>query len=116
VWIFTYSAISVRGCTQKFPDLVGNEIYAYNIKNWLRSNTKGYGGKTHLKNTDATAPGGRELYHLQFLLQAASPETFGYTVLRVHDVVLRQKTLSLTLLVGLSSGYLRALFSVITLI
>jgi len=24
------------------------------------------------------APSGRELYHLQFSLQAASPETFGY--------------------------------------
>jgi len=26
-----------------------------------------------------TAPSGRELYHLQFTLQAASPETFRYT-------------------------------------
>jgi len=24
---------------------------------------------------------GRELYHLQFSLQAASPETFGYTLI-----------------------------------
>jgi hypothetical protein len=30
------------------------------------------------QNSDTTAPSGRELYHLQFLLQAASPETFGY--------------------------------------
>jgi hypothetical protein len=28
-----------------------------------------------------TATGGRELYHLQFLLQAASSETFGYTLI-----------------------------------
>jgi hypothetical protein len=28
----------------------------------------------------AIAPSGRELYHLQFSLQAASPETFGYTL------------------------------------
>jgi hypothetical protein len=27
------------------------------------------------QNSDTTAPSGRELYHLQFLLQAASPET-----------------------------------------
>jgi hypothetical protein len=27
-----------------------------------------------------TAPIGRELYHLQFLLQAASLEIFGYTL------------------------------------
>jgi len=29
--------------------------------------------------TDITAPSGRELYHLQSSLQAASPEAFGYT-------------------------------------
>jgi hypothetical protein len=53
----------------------------------LRSNTEGYGGKTHYtgsQNSDTTAPSGRELYHFQFSLQATSPETFGYTfVLRV---------------------------------
>jgi hypothetical protein len=48
---------------------------------WLRigSNTKGYGGKTHYtdsQNSDTTAPSSRDLYHLQFSLQAASPETF----------------------------------------
>jgi hypothetical protein len=37
----------VRGCIQKFPDWVDKEIYAYNKKHSLRSNTKGYGGKTH---------------------------------------------------------------------
>jgi hypothetical protein len=26
------------------------------------------------------APGGREMYHLQFSLQAARPETFEYTI------------------------------------
>jgi hypothetical protein len=47
----------------------------------LRSNAKGYGDKTYwtdAQNSDTTAPSGRELYHLQFSLQAASPETFGY--------------------------------------
>jgi hypothetical protein len=34
-----------------------------------------------------TAPSGRELYHLQFLLQAASPETFGYTIVCSGHVV-----------------------------
>jgi hypothetical protein len=37
----------MRGCIQKFPDRVDNEIYAYNNKHSLWSNTKGYGGKTH---------------------------------------------------------------------
>jgi len=31
-------------------------------------------------NSDRTAPSGRQLYHLQFSLPAASPETFGYTL------------------------------------
>jgi hypothetical protein len=65
---------SIQGCIQKFPDWVDNEI---------TSNTKGYGGKTHQtdpQNSDATAPSGRELYHLQFSLQASSPENFGYTL------------------------------------
>jgi hypothetical protein len=42
-----YKQINIRGCIQKFPDWVDNEIYAYNVKHSLRSNTKGYGGKTH---------------------------------------------------------------------
>jgi hypothetical protein len=37
----------IRGCIQKFPDWVDNEICAYNNKHSLRSNTKGYGDKTH---------------------------------------------------------------------
>jgi hypothetical protein len=65
----------------KFPDWVDNEINNY--KHSLRSNTKGYGGKTHYtdsQNSDTTALSSRELYHLQFLLQAASPEISGYRV------------------------------------
>jgi hypothetical protein len=38
---------NVRGCVQKFPDWVDNEIYAYNNEHSSRSNTKGYGGETH---------------------------------------------------------------------
>jgi hypothetical protein len=65
----------------KVSGLSHKEIYAYKNKHPLRSNTKGYGGKTHYtesQNSDTTAPSGRKLYHLQFSLQAASPETFGY--------------------------------------
>jgi hypothetical protein len=54
-----------------------------NNKHSLRSNTKVYGGKTHYtdsQNSETTAPSGRELYHFQFYLQAASPEVFGYTL------------------------------------
>jgi hypothetical protein len=36
----------IRRCIQKFPDWVDNEINNNN-KHSLRSNTKGYGGKTH---------------------------------------------------------------------
>jgi hypothetical protein len=52
-----------------------------NKKHSLRSNIKGYGGKTHYtdsQSSDTTARSGRDLYHLQFSLQVASPETFGY--------------------------------------
>jgi hypothetical protein len=47
----------LRGCIQKFPDWVDNEIN--NNKHSLRSNTKGYGSKTHYsdsQNSDTTAP------------------------------------------------------------
>jgi hypothetical protein len=66
---------------QKFSDWVYNEVNNNN-KHSLRRNTKGYGGKVHQtdsQNSDTTPPSGWELYHLQFSLQAASPETFGYT-------------------------------------
>jgi hypothetical protein len=41
------TAVMYEGCNQKFPDWVDNEIYAYNNKHSFRSNTKGYGDKTH---------------------------------------------------------------------
>jgi hypothetical protein len=66
----------------KVSGLSHNEINKN--KHSLRSNTNGYGGKTHetdSQNSDTTASRGRELYHLQFSLQTASPETFGYTFL-----------------------------------
>jgi hypothetical protein len=75
--------VGTRGCIQTFPDWADNEIYAYLWYYSLISNRKGYGNKNHYtdsQNSDTTAPSGWELYHLQFSLQAASPETFGYTV------------------------------------
>jgi hypothetical protein len=36
----------IRGCIQKFPDLVDNEINNNKNKHSLRSNTKGYSNKT----------------------------------------------------------------------
>jgi hypothetical protein len=41
--IITHERIT-RGCIQKFPDRVDNEI---NNNKSLRSKSKGYGGKTH---------------------------------------------------------------------
>jgi hypothetical protein len=65
-----------------------------NNKHTLRSNTKGYGGKTHVtdsQNSDTSGPSGSELYHLQFSLQAASPKTSGYTLVFVDlTVVLKE--------------------------
>jgi hypothetical protein len=79
---------SLRGYIQKFPDWVNNEINNNKNKRTLRSNIKGYGGKTHYtdsQTSDTTAPSGRQLYHLQFSLQAASLETFGYTLVFPWD-------------------------------
>jgi hypothetical protein len=85
-WIKVRLFVSVRRYIQKFPDIIDNEIHAYNNKHSLRSNTKAYGGNTHLtdsRNSDTTASRGIKLYHLQFSLQTASPDTFGYTL--VHS-------------------------------
>jgi hypothetical protein len=60
-----------------------NEIYAYIWYYSFLSPPKSHGIKSHKtdsQNSDTTEPSGRELYHLQFSLQAASPETFRYTV------------------------------------
>jgi len=62
---------NIRGCIQKFPDLVDNEMN--NNKHSLRSKTKDYGDKTTYtdsQNSDITAPCGRELYYLRFSRQA----------------------------------------------
>jgi len=45
--IYTYADSTILGCNQKFPDWVDNEIYAYLWYFSLRSNTMGYGGKSH---------------------------------------------------------------------
>jgi hypothetical protein len=82
----TTSTTTRRLYTRAYPKVSGlshNEIYVYRWCYSLRSNTKGYGGKAHWtdsQNSDITTLSGRELYHLQFSLQAASPETFGYTL------------------------------------
>jgi hypothetical protein len=79
--------------TRVYPKVSGlshNEMYACNNKHSLRGNTKGYSGKTHYtdsQNSDTTAPSGRELYHLQLSLQAASPETFGYLVMALRNLI-----------------------------
>jgi hypothetical protein len=39
--------VNVRGCIQKFPELVDNEINNSSNEHTLRSNTKSYGVKTH---------------------------------------------------------------------
>jgi hypothetical protein len=99
--------IQIRGCIQKFPDWVDNEIN--NNKHLLRSNTKGYGGKTHCtdsQNSDTIAPSGRKLYHLQFSLQGASPKTSGYTLVRTRK---SQKVRAVTVYLrsNAGSGYKR---------
>jgi hypothetical protein len=70
-------------CIQKFLDWVDNEIYAYNNKHSLRRTQNVMAAKLTrltLKIAIKLPIGSRYLYYLQFSLQAASPETFGYTL------------------------------------
>jgi hypothetical protein len=51
--------------------------------------SESYGSKTHWtdsQNSDKTTSSCIELYHLQFSLQAASPESYGYTVVVVQSL------------------------------
>jgi len=69
--------------TRMYPKVSGlsrDEVYAFLWYYYIRSNKKGYGGNTHHTDSQNTQPHlVAELYHLQFSLQAASPDTFGYT-------------------------------------
>jgi hypothetical protein len=51
------------------------------------------------------APSGRELYHFQLSLQAAGPETFGYTIVFLKDrnIYFKQCSLTYALVVELFS-------------
>jgi hypothetical protein len=82
-----------------YPNISGlshNEINNNKNKHSLRSNIKVQGGKTHYtdsQNSDTTAPSGRELYYLQFSLQAASPETFWIHLRMVQKPLFPRNTL-----------------------
>jgi len=65
-----------------FPDWVNNEI-----NNNVEKQHKGLWRQNSLDwltKIDTISPSGREPYHLQFSLQAASPETFGYILVCVQ--------------------------------
>jgi hypothetical protein len=69
----------LRGCIQKFPDWV--DTLAFGITRWEATLRIMAAKLTRLtQNSDTTAPSGKELYHLQISLQAASPETFEYSL------------------------------------
>jgi hypothetical protein len=81
VSVFTSSIIG--GFIQKFPDWVDKLICAYIWYYSFLSPSKEHGVKTHKtdsQNSDTTESDGRELHHLQFSLQGANPETFGYNL------------------------------------
>jgi hypothetical protein len=67
---FIINVIIIRGCIQKFPDWVDNEIIINNNNN---------------NNNNTAAPSGWQLYNLQFSLQEASPETSGYTLISFFE-------------------------------
>jgi hypothetical protein len=76
--------LTVRECIQKFPDWIITKETAATTKNtrWEATQRIMAAKLTRLthKISDTSGSSGRELYHLQLLLQAASPETFGYTL------------------------------------
>jgi hypothetical protein len=47
IYLSVVSSPMYEGVFKSFRTESHNEIYAYNNKRSLRSNTKGYGGKTH---------------------------------------------------------------------
>jgi hypothetical protein len=84
---------SIRGYIQKFPDWVDNEINSNSSSSSSNNNNNNNNNSWEAtqsimaakltrvtQNGDTIAPSGRELYHLQFSLHAANPETFGYSL------------------------------------
>jgi hypothetical protein len=68
----------LQGCMQNFPDWAITKWTTTIINTRWEATQKVMVAKfTRLTHT---APNGREMYHLQFSLQAAGPETFGYTL------------------------------------
>jgi hypothetical protein len=47
---------------------------------------------------NVSAPSGKELYHLQFSLQAASPETFGYNFVQTFHLYFSKCRLTMSVL------------------
>jgi hypothetical protein len=85
VWPISIKPTYLRGFIQKFRDWVDNEINDDNIKHFKKQH-KGLWRQNSLDWLIKIAiqlPLVAELYHLQFLLQAASPETFRYTLVYV---------------------------------
>jgi len=77
--------------TRVYPKLSGlSRQRNNNNKHSLRSNTKHKTHYTDSQNSDTSAYSGRELYDLQFSLQEASQDTFGYTL--VSDMFLTSLT------------------------
>jgi hypothetical protein len=77
----TTSSHITAGCIQKFPDWVDNEIYAYNNKHSFGEATQRVmvaklTTLTHKTATQLHLVAEGFIYHFQFTLQVASPETF----------------------------------------
>jgi hypothetical protein len=78
---------NIRRCIQKFPDWVDKDIYAYIVNTRCYPLHRDMTAKLSRLNSDTTAPSGRQLYHLQFSLQVASPEIFGYIHVSVSQYI-----------------------------
>jgi hypothetical protein len=75
---------NIRGYNQKFPDWVITKYMLTTINTRWEATQRVMAAKLTRLTHKIVIHLQRELYHLQFSLQAASPETFGYTL--VHNV------------------------------
>jgi hypothetical protein len=75
--MFAKEGHRIRGCIEKFPDrVVMKYILTFSITGREATQRAMTAKLTRLTHSDTAEPSDRELYHLQFSLLEASPETF----------------------------------------
>jgi hypothetical protein len=83
LWVSLVSFVAITLCVASQRVFIVVDFVINSVRKLLdTASYEGYGGKTHQigsQYSDITVPSCRKLYHLQFSLQADSPENFRYT-------------------------------------